>query len=549
MAIKYHSGEIEYTPKDLSDPNIIDVEWLDADGTPLAKKNINGTTFSDIRYGEKVKVKVTFDKKPTNKIVSFNIKSNIPGVQYTGKDIPSLEANETEAISKAFVLPITLYRDNFEDYDYIAFKTGVKKPQELYIEVNRTNKFDKEDKHKLKPYTYFRNYEELLGLFSTSDSGDKDFKDNYENKFIDLNSSIKSIVDKFITDIADINLTEVTEIEKLIEARAKQLWEASLNQTDDRPLYWARNKMQAYLKRHIAFKDDYEQETSRVKDGSPLATQIKRFEELSRNYTGIDFSAANGKRKMLLTGFDPFLLDSTSKHPSKDYNNILQSNPAGCVALNLHGKTIGNYYIQTMIFPVRYKDFGTGDGVVEEYIQQYIDSFSDTNGDIILTQSQGYPFIFDIEDKAGKERGGGYDNMYSGGNEYNPIDFAQLTTGNNFYYTTLPVNNMLNSPTDNLFIVNKNCTDRSDPTSTTKGSGSDYLSNEIFYRVARMRANSKPKLQTGHLHLPMLQTAEETKNILINQYKIVNSNLLTLDVNNYINSFFVKNADIINKIQ
>jgi pyrrolidone-carboxylate peptidase len=38
-----------------------------------------------------------------------------------------------------------------------------------------------------------------------------------------------------------------------------------------------------------------------------------------------------------------------------------------------------------------------------------------------------------------------------------------------------------------------------------EGSGGNYLSNEIFYRVARMRTVNNRKLQTGHLHLPLIQ--------------------------------------------
>jgi len=38
-----------------------------------------------------------------------------------------------------------------------------------------------------------------------------------------------------------------------------------------------------------------------------------------------------------------------------------------------------------------------------------------------------------------------------------------------------------------------------------KGSGEDYLSNEIFYRVAKMRTEQRPNLPTGHLHIPRTQ--------------------------------------------
>jgi pyrrolidone-carboxylate peptidase len=33
----------------------------------------------------------------------------------------------------------------------------------------------------------------------------------------------------------------------------------------------------------------------------------------------------------------------------------------------------------------------------------------------------------------------------------------------------------------------------------------DYLSNEIFYRVAKLRKENKPNLKTGHFHIKDLQ--------------------------------------------
>jgi len=36
-------------------------------------------------------------------------------------------------------------------------------------------------------------------------------------------------------------------------------------------------------------------------------------------------------------------------------------------------------------------------------------------------------------------------------------------------------------------------------------SGGDYLSNEIFYHVAKLRKDKKPNLPTGHFHIEKLQ--------------------------------------------
>ena len=36
----------------------------------------------------------------------------------------------------------------------------------------------------------------------------------------------------------------------------------------------------------------------------------------------------------------------------------------------------------------------------------------------------------------------------------------------------------------------------------TSGSGGDYFSNEIFFRVARMRDEIQPDFPYGHIHVP-----------------------------------------------
>jgi len=179
---------------------------------------------------------------------------------------------------------------------------------------HRKKDFPKDDTKKLKPITYRRNYEELIGLFNTDNSGEKDKENNYENKFINSNSEIKTIVDEFIEKVTTQDIT-ISEIKSLVEEKAKTLWNTSVKQVqggnlDDRPLYWARNKMQTWLKRNPLFKDQIDIEKSFVKKGTELDNIIILFEESSRNYTGIDFSKARNKKKVLITGFAPFLLNS-----------------------------------------------------------------------------------------------------------------------------------------------------------------------------------------------------------------------------------------------
>lgn len=37
----------------------------------------------------------------------------------------------------------------------------------------------------------------------------------------------------------------------------------------------------------------------------------------------------------------------------------------------------------------------------------------------------------------------------------------------------------------------------------------EYFSNEIFYRVAKLRKENRPNLKTGHFHVEMLQRKGE----------------------------------------
>lgn len=79
---------------------------------------------------------------------------------------------------------------------------------------------------------------------------------------------------------------------------------------------------------------------------------------------------------------------------------------------------------------------------------------------------------------------------------------------------------------------------RSRETSQTRGyegSGGDYLSNEIFYRVAKMRTEQRPNLPTGHLHIPLIQSKK---------ISTVRNNVTTIDINPKIKELI----EIINKI-
>ncbi len=333
-------------------------------------------------------------------------------------------------------------------------------------------------------------------------------------KFINSNSEIKTIVDEFIEKGIDKDIT-ISEIETLVKEKAKTLWDNAVKQVqrgnlDDRPLYWARNKMQTWLKRNSLFKDQIDIEKSLVKKGTELDNIIILFEELSRNYTGIDFSKAGNKRKVLITGFDPFQLN-----PDIDFNSSMGANsattfnPSGIIALCFNG-IFEDYYIQTCIFPVRYDDFDKG--FVENVIKSNIKDV-----DLIMTTSlNGGNPRFDIEKFATEFRGGFHDNLGIGNsdNQYDSSRFI-VNQSQNYTETTLPHKKIFEDKTSITIKGNEIYFDTN--RSPKEGSGSNYLSNEIMYRSTKVRDEIDLKTPVGHFHLGNLSSisrANEVKNVV-----------------------------------
>ena len=535
-------------------PKVEKVEFLDENN-----KLLNQNT-KDFFYGQKLKIKVSTSNAKGKSIYvdlqgktkSVNQKFDILNTKRFSWN--GLVTHEEVFETPLFVLNPNWYSDDFEEYDYNVHETKIKEEDlnEFFAKVilDAKNVFLPQAGNRLRPISYKRNYEELIGLFKTDDSGGKDLLTNYENLYIDKyageNEDIKDIVDDFSEWLCeDHTEASIEEINAKVSESAGKLWDYAVlqhqdhsmklittnNKTgvkkeeikerkailDDRPLYWARITMQVILKRQYVFIKDIktlpqkDQEDffkkSIIPKSSKLWKTIVLFEEKSRNYTGIDFSKADNKKKILITGFDPFILNEFEKS-----GNIKQSNPSGVIAEVLANNNELGAYIQTMVVPVRYSDFdgsqdhdkGQGKGIIEKYITPHI-----LNVDMIITVSQYLPNENVIDMFGTSRRGGFNDNM----------DFMRepgtqaLTTAYEWLQTTLPkafekvegikfnwkYNNIDNEP--NTF-PNENDI-------LTEGSGGDYLSNEIFYRVAKIRRENKQLLKTGHFHVEMLQNSGE----------------------------------------
>ncbi|AZA76554.1 hypothetical protein EG347_02940 [Chryseobacterium sp. G0186] len=355
-------------------PKVEKVEFLDENNAILDQNT------KDFFYGQRLKIKVfTSNAKGQTVYVDLQGKTKSPNQKFDILNTKrfswnGLVSHEEIFETPFFVLNPNWYSDDFEEYDYSAYETKIKDDDlnEFFAKVilDAKNVFLPIAGNRLKPISYKRNYEELIGLFKTDNSGGKDILTNYENlyidKYADENEDTKDIVDDFSEWLCeDHTEASIEEIRAKVSESAVRLWNYAVLQhhdhnmkftttnqntgekkeeikprkaiLDDRPLYWARIAMQVILKRQYVFIKDIKTLSQKDQDdffkksiipkNSKLWEIIVLFEEKSRNYTGVDFSKAGNKKKVLITGFDPFILNEFEKN-----GNIRQSNPSGVIA-------------------------------------------------------------------------------------------------------------------------------------------------------------------------------------------------------------------------
>jgi pyrrolidone-carboxylate peptidase len=351
-----------------------------------------------------------------------------------------------------------------------------------------------------------------------------------EDRMIDLDqadpvlgiSTTRSLVDAFVAALdaipndASAKNAIAAKIDdqgaKILErARALAKSDRAHAEVYERALYWARLRMTVALKSHslclasIAARNEL----------------VERLEKKSRGYN-VSFSAIN--HKVLLLGFDPFDL----------HENVERSNPSGAVALALHDQLIAvqgkNAIISSAILPGRYRDFDAG--VVEEIVNVLIKAQGGVS--MILSLSESDDPVYDLERIAGRRRLGYYDNERM---TRPPERIGKDATYKEFYESTLPPSQLVPgssflTPPDSaqkLFFnqayasTDKTFGRASDPKASPgsnanqpayalntitgnalDGSSGSYLSNEVFYRIARSREElpGSTKPPTGHLHIP-----------------------------------------------
>lgn len=310
---------------------------------------------------------------------------------------------------------------------------------------------------------------------------------------------------------------------QFIEESGESLWKnakkniSNSKSYDDRPLYWARLQMSLVIREHpLKFKFSKSQRKQ----------LLDLLEKTSRGTTDLDFNSGVNK-KILLTGFDPFLLD----------RNIDQSNPSGVIALLLDGKIIElngvKAEINTVMIPVKFDDFDQG--LIESILSPY---YAENSVNMVVTVSMGRK-EFDLERFPGLRRSAsvpGNQNILTGGSKQSPVLpllNGQALTGDEFVEFSLPVKAMLKA--DGEFEINdnhqvttlektfkaKSLKELKGKTSV-QGSGGGYLSNEISYRSIRTRNLFESKIPTGHIHTPRIKSFEpETIKKIVKQIEIM----------------------------
>ncbi|MEU3018730.1 MULTISPECIES: pyroglutamyl peptidase [unclassified Nocardiopsis] len=296
--------------------------------------------------------------------------------------------------------------------------------------------------------------------------------------------------------------TDLTQAREVVASHASRLWTESArtgpDPVDDRPLYWARLVLRSRLRAW---------EPSFPLGADDRAGLLHLFETASRGITDLDFPPGDRWVRVVVTGFDPFHLDTDPEC----------SNPSGAAALDLHGWTfpVGDRtaVVRCAVFPVRWADFDAG--IVEEALaDQY------GTADAVITLSRGRD-RFDLEVWNGVWRGGGVDNLGVSRTGRAPVAGSDVPE---WTRTSLPLERIV-ADTDgpHAMVANTEVTevpeggaapvtrpDGPSPGSASRqGGGGDYLSNEIAYRNTLLRDRAGSRVAAGHVHLPRTRRPDE----------------------------------------
>ena len=334
---------------------------------------------------------------------------------------------------------------------------------------------------------------------------------------------------------------------------------------DDRPLYWQRlaalraaraecaphpEAARLQSERQSAPSGELERnlqagaQPEALSPDTACSEMLTAFEAASRGMADVIFDAASDV-KVLVTGFDPFLLD----------RDLTQSNPSGVAALYLddarllvNGRRIE---IQTLVVPVRFADFD--EGLIEKEI---VPLALRHRVDLLITVSMGRDG-FDLERFPGRRRSASAPdnrNLLTGGSSEAPVlprlDDEPLA-GPEFVEFTLPAAAMVSAhgapgsaaQTHYGIRDNRTVTTLEDGTleasdlaalsdrTAVRGGGGGYLSNEISYRVLNALTGVADAPRSGHIHTPRISghDADALRGIVLQTEALVRAAALAID--------------------
>lgn len=387
----------------------------------------------------------------------------------------------------------------------------------------------------------------------------------YMNLYENIGEDLKNIVDDFnnsITQLTDVDF--IDNITSIIIDKGSNLFQtakANIKNSShimygkDGSLYLARLQMRKALKLCP--------EAKKV-DGNVFEEYINLIEKVTRGLHSSnrpDFSSHPAHIPILITGYDPFRGAFIPAGRNivygidKDYH---LTNASGHLALALDNEVLSDgsndSIIKSAIFPVRFKEFDNG--WIEDFFEPYINPNHPNYQEVKMIITFSYfaeSDNFEIERFASRFRKiGTPDNIrklstessYLNNSDKDNFEFIETTLlsknndgtlyinlddslykaneieldqsanfqyyeGNRLLYAydnssissfdisqVLPFPNIANYPPPTGGVL-----EDADNIKAVKGSGGDYLSNEIFYRVAFLREKYNSNLKTGHIHL------------------------------------------------
>jgi pyrrolidone-carboxylate peptidase len=315
--------------------------------------------------------------------------------------------------------------------------------------------------------------------------------------------------------------------EAVVKQSGEDLWQAAAFAakgggagTDDRQLYWTRLMMTTELRKW---------NPSWVSDADGLrrlqTRLLQLFEQNSRGMTTATFPSDPDKKRILVSGFDPFGFPNQG--------DIRQSNLSGATALALDGETLtegtASARVESSVFPVRYADFN--EGMVENYLRPKLTATNPPH--LVMSISQGSA-KFELEEFAGRRRSTDTfaDNLGEfggGGSHTKPLVPPGVGTGPEFLPHTVPAATLaaMRGAAGRKGAITEETEVKDLPPGATQardrpkgpgstpeskktpgiaveGSGGGFLSNEIFYRNSLLQTTLGTKVPMIHMHTPTL---------------------------------------------